>query len=148
MNEAGPGPGILSGGPSRHRPALARTAALLCALFANPAFAQTLGRGGDDGISTWRVLATLALCLTLAVAGAFAIRAGVGRRLPFPRVRAGRRKLVLVETLRLGHQTDICILDCEGSRVLLATGPHGARLLDRLPPAAITDTVDVGHTPC
>lgn len=111
------------------------------ALFAltDPALAQTLGRGSDDGISIWRVILALVVCLTLAVMAAVGLKYKAGGRLPFfLRTQASGRTLVLVETLRLSHQTDLCLVDCGGNRLLIAVSAHGAQLLNHAPSAKST----------
>jgi hypothetical protein len=109
-------------------------AALLLPLQAGPALAQTLGPGDGDDISLWRVLAALLLCMVLAIAGAFALKArpGLGRLFSFA-VKHGKRRLHLVETLRLNHQIDLCIVDCDGQELLVAASARGAELLGRMP---------------
>jgi hypothetical protein len=92
------------------------------------AFAQHLGHAQDADIAPWRVAIALIVCLALALAGAFALRW---------RLRAGpamfatpvERQLRLVETLRLSHQIDICLLECDGRRVLVATTAQGALVI-------------------
>jgi flagellar biogenesis protein FliO len=97
------------------------------------AFAQRLGQGTDDGVSAWRVVAALLLCMALAVAGAFVLKSGAGRGLlSWPSVKRGRR-LHLVETLRVGQQVDLCIVTCDGRELLVASSAHGADLLAHLP---------------
>jgi len=39
---------------------------------------------------------------------------------------SSKRKLRLVESLRLSHQVDICLVACEERRFLIAASPHGA----------------------
>lgn len=95
-----------------------------------PAMAQTLGQGQDGGVSLWRVIFALLLCLALAVAGAFAVRsrtAGSGALLLKPSLH--RRRLHLIETVRLPHQVTLCLLRCDGRELLLSTSPQGAHLL-------------------
>jgi len=66
--------------PDRMRAqAVAGVAAGLFLLKSDPVLAQTLGQGSDDGMSVWRIVAALLLCLALAVGGAFALKAGLGR---------------------------------------------------------------------
>jgi len=86
----------------------------------------------EDGISALRVIGSLALCLLLAVGGAFALRARLattpGWR-PFPsRPKAGRR-LRHVETLRLSPHVQLSLVTFDDSEILLAVSPHGARML-------------------
>ncbi len=128
----------------RHRQSLARAVAGVCLvpLLVAPALAQTLGQGGDDGISTWRVVAVLILCLCLAVFAAVALRARLGSgKLPsfFGAARQARR-LQLIETLRLSHQIDLCIVACDGREMLVAASARGARLLQPEPAGAAAPT--------
>jgi len=108
-------------------------AALLAA--AAPAFAQRLGQGTGTEVPIWRVLAALLLCLALAVAAAILLRRrlGGGAR---PVAFGGSRRLQLVETLRLSHQVDLCVVSCDSAEFLIASTPHGATLINpQLPPA-------------
>jgi flagellar biogenesis protein FliO len=97
------------------------------------ALAQTLGQGGDDGVSLWRVIAALLLCIVLGVVAAFVLRTRLGHRAPFSLGRPRMRRLQLVETLRLGHQVDLCIVTCDGHELLVAASAHGTQLLERVP---------------
>ncbi len=110
-------------------------AVVMCAMaWSAPALAQKLGQGADDDISVWRVVAALLLCLVLAVAGAFALRArggGIGKL--FPLVVRRSRRLQVVETVRLGPQADLSIVTGDGRELLVASSPHGVSLLRELP---------------
>lgn len=115
--------------------------ALAVALWSAPAFAQKLGQGADDGISLWRVFAVLVLCLALAAFAAFTMKARMGGGLPqfFTRVR-GDRRLQLVETLRLSHQIDLCVVACDGRELLVAASAQGVQLLQELPKAGTPES--------
>jgi len=119
---------------------LARLAALP-ALLPLPAVAQTLGQGADDGISAWRIVLVLLLCLGLAVFAAFVLKRRMGgAALPSFFAGAGRnRRMQLVETLRLSHQIDLCIVSCDGREMLVAASAQGARLLQPLNGSASAD---------
>jgi flagellar biogenesis protein FliO len=108
-------------------------------LTAAPALAQRLGQGTDGAeLPVWRVLGALAFCLALAVAAAILLK----RRLGGPaRPAFGRaRRLQLVESLRLSHQIDLCVISCDGAELLLAATPHGATLINpSLPKAAVPE---------
>jgi hypothetical protein len=113
----------------------AQVAAFIAAISfvgATPTLAQTLGQGNTDDISWWRVLAALLLCMALAIGGAFALRARGGAS-PFLSFAAKQnRRLRLVETLRLSNHVNLCIVDCDGSELLVAVSAQGARLLKPL----------------
>lgn len=102
-------------------------------LLSNPVLAQTLGQGADDDISVWRILAALALCIVLAVAGAFVLRSRVVGRQFIPFALKKDRRLKLVESLRLANQVDLCIVVCDGCELLVAASAHGVDLLKHLP---------------
>jgi len=113
-----------------------------------PAFAQRLGQATDVGPPAWRVFLSLAICLGLAVAGAIAlrIRLTAGGASPEPgrwrlalrnpaRFLNTPRRLRIVETLRVSHHLDICLLSCDDRQFLLAATPGGATVLT--PDAAV-----------
>ena len=102
-----------------------------------PALAQRLGQGTGTEVPVWRVLGALALCLALAVAAALVLkrRLGGSARVPFGRT----RRLQLIESLRLSHQVDLCVVSCDGAEFLLAATPHGATLIKpEVPPVPPT----------
>lgn len=104
-----------------------RTGIVTALLGGAPALAQRLGQGAGAEVPVWRVLGALAFCLVLAVAAAILLR----RRLNGPgRAAFGRaRRLQLVESLRLSHQIDLCVVSCDGAEFMLAATPHGATLI-------------------
>ena len=112
----------------RRAAAIIAGAALLC-LAAAPAFAQRLGQGTGTEVPIWRVLGALALCLALAVAAAYFLRRRLNGSLPLAMGRA-RRRLQLVETLRLSHQVDICLVSCDGAEFLVAATQQGATAIN------------------
>ena len=121
------------------RSAAARVAGgafLLCA--AAPAFAQRLGQGTGTEVPIWRVLGALALCLALAVAAAYFLRRRMGGAMPLAMGRV--RRLQLVETLRLSHQVDVCLVRCDGAEFLVAASAQGATTINPAlaPPTATT----------
>ena len=87
----------------------------------------------DNDISMWRVAGSLLLCAGLAVAGAFVLRARMGHAplLPFAVVR--RRRLQLIESLRLGQNTGLSIVSCDGREILVLVSPEGSKVLEELP---------------
>jgi hypothetical protein len=96
-----------------------------------PAEAQTLGQGAMDDVSPWRVVAALLLCLMLAVAGAFALKARGGRVSFFPLATKRRRRLELIESLRLG-QAELCLVMCDGREMLVLASSQGGSLIAEL----------------
>lgn len=107
--------------------------ALILMSASTAAHGQLLGKGDDSGISLWRLIAALLLCLALAVAGAFALKARLGAGFSLPGPIARRRRMQLVETMRLPNQVNLCIVMCDDRELLVATSARGADLIDRLP---------------
>lgn len=105
---------------------LAVTAVLL--LVEMPAHAQRLGQGTGTEVPVWRVLGALIICLALAVAAAIVLKRRLGGARPIGFGRA--RRLQLVETLRLSHQIDLCVVSCDGGEFLIAATPHGATVIN------------------
>jgi flagellar biogenesis protein FliO len=97
-------------------------------LTGTPALAQRLGQGTGAEVPVWRVLGALAFCLALAVAAAILLKRRLGG--PGRVALGGARRLRLVESLRLSHQIDLCVVSCDGAEFLLAATPHGATLID------------------
>ena len=97
------------------------------------AFAQTLGQAAGDGdIPVWRVLGALILCLALAVAAAYALRhrlRGSGAPTFGKAFGPVARRLKLVETVRLSHQADICLMRCGDADFVVAATAQGVVLL-------------------
>ncbi|MFI4973104.1 MAG: hypothetical protein ACHP84_01035 [Caulobacterales bacterium] len=91
------------------------------------AIAQTLGQAAASDVPWLRVGAALAFCLALAVGGAFALRWRLRGGI-YP-LKGSVRRLQLVETVRLSHQIDVCLLKLDERHILVAAGPHGATLL-------------------
>ncbi len=105
--------------------------------LAGPALSQTLGHGGGTDVPLWRVFGALALCLALAVGAAFALKARFGGGPPL--FTSAPRRLQLIESLRLSHQIDICLLRLDDREIIVAATPHGATLLaPDFPPAEKT----------
>jgi flagellar biogenesis protein FliO len=120
-----------------HRAGIAAAALLTAA----PALAQRLGQGTDAELPVWRVLGALAFCLALALAAAILLK----RRLGGPgRAAFGRaRRLQLVESLRLSHHIDLCVISCDGAEFMLAATPHGVTLINpSLPKAAVPEDTE------
>lgn len=102
-------------------------------LAARPGFAEALGRASDSDISLWRVASALLLCLLLAVAAGFVLRARQGFASPISFISSAPRRLRIVEMLRLGPKTALSIVTCDGQELLLLTSEQGGTILDRLP---------------
>jgi hypothetical protein len=73
------------------------------------------------------LVAALIVSLALAAGGAFALRARLRGAPAF--LRRSERRLVLIESLRLSHQTDVCLMRCDGREFIIAATPHGAILI-------------------
>jgi hypothetical protein len=123
-------------GRSRKRGRLAGLAVSLAMVFrATQAFAQHLGSGPDVDVPWWRLLAVLGLCLVLAAAAIYVARSrrsGAGPpRWPANLAEAAKllsppdRRLRLIETVRLSHQTDVCLIACDGAEFIVAASPQG-----------------------
>jgi flagellar biogenesis protein FliO len=107
-------------------------------LGVDAACAQHLGQAVGNEVDWWRVGGSLALCLVLAVVAAVVLKKrmiGGG-----PGLVGGFRRLQLVETLRLSHQVDVCLLRCDSGHLLIAATPQGAVLLaNELAPVTSSD---------
>ena len=101
-------------------------AALL--LLPLPLFAQGLGRPDDDGVSVWRVLAALIFCILLAVAAALILRSR-GHGFPLGQAVVRRRRLRLIEAVRLPNQTSLCLVAVDDRELLLSTSAAGVHLV-------------------
>ena len=116
---------------ARGRPIPPSLAGALIGLAApGSALAQQLGGAQSPAELPWlRVIGALALCLGLAVAAAFALRSRLKGQAPAA-TGAGRR-LRLVETTRLSHQIDVCVLESDDLELVVAASPQGPVLLSR-----------------
>jgi hypothetical protein len=113
-----------------------------CSAWAQAGTAQSLGRAADDDVSLWRVGASLVLCLALAVAGAFALRRRAGGVQTAGLFGQNRRRLQLVETLRLGPQSGLSIVVCDGRELLVVTSERSASVVDHPAPNKPTGLKD------
>ncbi len=109
-------------------------AGLLALSAAAPAYAQTLTAAEPSGPSAWRVIGALLLCLVLAAAMIYALRLRYPGAVPLPfslsRLRSrGPRRLEVVEAVRVGAQTEVCLLRCDGRLMLIGSSPTGCVLL-------------------
>jgi flagellar biogenesis protein FliO len=112
---------------------LARAALIGFVLYAAPAFAQRLGSGADVEISPWRVIGVTVFCLALGLFAIFAMRQrliAAKWSLPFGLPQPSRR-LQLVERIRLGPQSEICLVRLDAEEILLAFSAAGVQRLDQ-----------------
>lgn len=115
--------------------------------LAGPAFAQTLGQGGDTDIPWIRLIAALLLCLGLAAGAAFAINrrlnggaglpdklilAGLWKRLGSPPAEGRRPRLTDIETRRVSTQVSVSVFKCDGVDFMVAATVQGQLVLVRL----------------
>lgn len=110
---------------------------------ATAVFAQPLGQSAELHIPWWRVVGALSICLALAVAAAFSLKWKLSRDPSQPIAPAwaalftksiktlggDARRLRLVETLRLSHQIDICLIRCDRREYIVAASPQGGYLV-------------------
>ncbi|HYF22974.1 MAG TPA: hypothetical protein VD929_06215 [Caulobacteraceae bacterium] len=128
--------------------------ATAAACAASPAWAQQLGQAQGVDVPLWRVLGALAVCLSLAVGAAVLLRRRLVQGGALPRLGPGlprlldlrtdqtdARRLELLETVRLSHQTDVCLLRCDGREFILSTSPQGAILVAAPPTVATRKSV-------
>jgi hypothetical protein len=100
------------------------------------ALAQQLGQGIDDNISVWRVVATLLVCLIVAVGAALVLKRRLAKgAAPFRLRRTGSR-LEMIEILAVRPQVDLCLIACDGEEFLVISAPQGTRLLRHQPSRA------------
>jgi hypothetical protein len=98
--------------------------------------AQKLGGAtGDDDIAPWRVILILALCLLLAVGGAFALRWKM-QRSGAPLSFGQHRRMLLIERVRLSHQVDLCLVRCDGREFMITTSPRDTRFGPEVAPGS------------
>jgi len=98
-------------------------------LLPAPLHAQRLGQGPDNDISILRVILALILCLALATAAAFVLRARMGHAPALFRSKLGSRRLELQASLRLPNQVDLSIVRCDGKELLVATSAQGLMIV-------------------
>lgn len=127
-------------------------AVLAAGLAGLPARAQTLGLAPAHDISPWRVVGALLFCCVLGAAGALALRYRLRGTASRPRAAARGRglaavdwrqamagfalktrtatkevgRLQVVETVRLGYQVEVNLLECDGKSLVIVTSPQGA----------------------
>ncbi|WP_420606056.1 hypothetical protein [Novosphingopyxis sp.] len=90
------------------------------------ALSQTLGQGEDIGVSVWRVLAALLLCLGIAVAVILALRKQ-GGRIDLKALASGLRsggsirpsRIEIVESRRASSRAEVVLLRCDEREFLV-----------------------------
>lgn len=110
---------------------LARSLAVACCFLmqVQAAAAQTLGGGADDGISVWRIVVAFLVCVVLAGAGALVLRHRLGYA-QLPRILGNQaRRLRIVESLKLGRQITLSIVQCDERELLLLTSESDAQVI-------------------
>jgi flagellar biogenesis protein FliO len=95
------------------------------------ALAGQLGQAPDTDVPWWRIVGALVLCLGMAVGAAYVLRERLGGAAPKLRLLGGGRRMRLVEALRLSHQVDICLLQCDDEELMLAASAQGVTLIKR-----------------
>jgi len=117
-----------------------RSIAMAGVMLPWPALAQTLGQGSGPDVAWWRVVGALALCLALAVGGAFALRTRMGGGVPrwgssgwpfgqWPRATVpAARRLTMLESLRISPQVHICLVACDEAEFLVAISPQSVAI--------------------
>lgn len=126
-------------------------AACLAGCGSLPAAAQTLGLAQSPEVPLWRVVGALLFCCLLGAAGSLALRYRLQSQpsrgakpaakslsqvlaaldLRPRRAEVADARLRLVETVRLGYQVEISLLECDGEKVLVVASPHGAFVVNR-----------------
>jgi hypothetical protein len=130
----------------RHSHIRKALAVLAAGMAAMPAYAQTLGLAPSHEVPMWRVVGALLFCCALGAAGAFALKYRMRNAAPMARgtarfdwrqlagdLRLGPRpaaqdpgRLKVVETVRLGYQVEVNLLECDGKSIVIVASPHGA----------------------
>jgi hypothetical protein len=110
-----------------------------------PAFADALGQAPDDGIGIWRVVASFVFCVLLGAAAILILRARSGGLPAISFTGSKARRLVSVETLRLGPKSALSIVACDGKELLLLTSDNHTSYLGE--PAGLHLKSSMGPTP-
>ena len=114
-------------------------AAVIWLSTAGAGLSQPLGQGRGTGLSWWRVLGALVLCLGLAVLGALALKVRLqGQIGPLSRPKLGlgllrgikifdrpAQRLKHVESLRLSPQLEVSLFSCDDREFLIAAAAGG-----------------------
>ncbi|AHE55641.1 hypothetical protein [Sphingomonas sanxanigenens] len=105
-----------------------RLGPLTLALIAADAAAARPIIADEPGISAWRVVGALLVCVVIAIVAALALRArmgGGGQIL----LRPAQRRLQLIETIRLTPTSSLALVRHDARELLILTGPQGAWVL-------------------
>jgi hypothetical protein len=123
---------------------LAALALWPAAAFGQNAAAPHLGGGGSLDISLGRIIASLVICIIIAVLAILLIRQRGGRgdlAALFARIQPRARAIEIVETRRLSPHADICLVRHSGHDYLVVLQQGSMQLLrDEATPS--------GETPC
>jgi hypothetical protein len=98
------------------------------------ALAQRLAQPDAPGIAWWRLIGSLLVCLALAVGAVVVMRLKLKGGAPL--LAAESSRLRLVQSLRLSHQVDVCLLECDDLSVLIATSAQGPVVIHTRPAQA------------
>ena len=118
-----------------------------CLVLAAPALAQPLGSLHDPDVPWWRVMGATILCVGLAIAAIYVVRArSTGRGLdlsaPFSPLRLGsavklfgvrERRMKHIETLRLSPRMDVHLICCDDMEFTIASTAQGGFLISSRP---------------
>ncbi len=111
--------------------------AMAFACHASSALSQTLGQGQDIGVSVWRVLAALLLCLGIAVAVILTLRKQ-SRRIDLKALASGLRargtaqspRIAIIESRRASSRADVVLLRCDDREFLVMISETNLVTLD------------------
>jgi flagellar biogenesis protein FliO len=129
---------LQSGGARR----VTRLSVVAIMMFGIEAHAQSLGQASDAGVSLWRIFGVLILCCLLAVGAALLLKFKFAGRLNL-RTPSDRR-LKLVESLRIGPQTQLALVTCDDQEILIASSPYG---VTHIPINSMPGTAPSAHAP-
>ncbi|HKC03553.1 MAG TPA: flagellar biosynthetic protein FliO [Sphingomicrobium sp.] len=108
---------------------------LIGSALAGAAEAQRLGGAADADISLVRVFLALLFCLLIAGLAVFFLRQRYGGRSPsfLVRMKSSPSRIRVVESRRIGPQSDVTIVECDDREFLLLLSPGGPALLRERP---------------
>lgn len=112
-----------------------RIAALFVACIPASAFAAPIATGSAPGVPWLRLIVSLLVCMIVAFGAVLALkryqRRGVARPLKalIQRSTSAERPISVIETRRASVHGDLCLVECEGERWLLAFTPSGVTVL-------------------